>query len=168
MKIKLLLIVLSIVALSSCKTKSLYTRMDESRLEAVSWCNTNVPIIIKQGETKTIIDTVTEAGDTVRIEVPCPDGTKAVVNCPPSKIRTVTKKVVQHDTISDTRAAESERLLRLKSDEENSKLKGTIVVKDDQIKEEKEKSKTRMYWIIGLSVLLAGSAYMNIRKLFPV
>lgn len=156
------MLIVAIVATSCGSKKTLFDRMNEGKQEAIAWCNLNVPIVVKPGKVIEKTDTVEVPGDTVKI--PCPDGT--IVDCPPSKTKTVTRTVTQRDTIIDTRALENERLERLKVEQNNAKLNGFVEVREKEIEDQKDKNKKLVWWIVGLGASTLIGSYFSLRGIF--
>src|SRR5690606_3040068 len=140
---RLILILIFTLLISSCK--SLYQHMDANREQALRWCAVEAPVVVKQGSTKVVTDTVVEKGDTVRVKVPCPDGSSVSVDCPPNKTITRTRIEQRVDTIENTARYESERERGNKLDGENARVNG----ENENLKATISK---QTKWLIGLGV----------------
>lgn len=162
----ILIIVAAVLLLSSCKSKSLFQRMNESRQEAIGWCNLNVPINVRQGQTIVRVETDTIQGDTVRVNVPCPDGTIAVADCPPARTIYRTRTEFRTDTIPDTRQAENERILRLGAEEKLAAAMGKNESLTADLSSEKKTVRSQWYWIIGLSITLVAAGAFTVYRVF--
>lgn len=146
--------------MSSCVSKSkVYDWLDKNRQDAAKYCSTEFPARVTQGETKLIkvVDTLIKK-ETVIDTVDCPDGTKVTAE---KDIRYVIQKeyLQRVDTTVD-RAGEEKERLRANDAEKN------VAITEGQLVSEKEKSKARLYWIIGLGVLCVALFAFIIRKVF--
>ena len=134
--------------------------MDSNREQALRWCSIEAPIVVKQGGVKVITDTVTEKGDTVRVNVPCPDGSSVSVDCPPNKTITLTRVELRVDTIENTARYEAERERGNMLDSDNARVTG----ENENLKATISK---QTKWLIGLGVGLLLSLGVLAKKLLP-
>ena len=151
--------------LQSCST--LEKRIAKAKLVAVenpnsfaSLCGQLFPVkeVFIKGKDSVRIDSVTKTntitvtrvikGDTVYIDVDCP------------KEKVVTRTVIRTDTVVKENTANL-KTLGVKYDELNTKY-----VKSEQSLSDAEKSaKNRIWWIVGLALVLAGSIFLHIRRI---
>lgn len=146
---KILTLLAVSLLLGSCTTskkakKYAYSHKDE----LAEWCADCFPVKeseVTPGKTiflpgKTII-----TSDTVKVQVDCPDGTKA--DCPPRQIITVRDTIVRTDTIK-VRDRAMETILSNDVDE-----------KDREVKKLKERLKYAYYAVGGLILILLISRF---------
>lgn len=134
--------------------------MDSNREQALRWCAVEAPIVVKHGAVKVVTDTVTEKGDTVRVKVPCPDGSSVSVDCPPNKIITRTRIEQRVDTIENTARYEAERERGNKIETDNARVTG----ENENLKATVSK---QTKWLIGMGVGLLLSLGVLVKKLLP-
>lgn len=145
---------------SSCVSKSkVYDWLDKNKQDAAKYCSTEFPARVTQGETKLIkvVDTLIKK-ETIIDTVDCPDGTKVTVE---KDIRYVIQKeyLQRVDTTVDRAGEEMERLRA-------NAAEADVAIRDGLLSVEKQISKARMWWIIGLGVLCAALFAFIIRKVF--
>lgn len=162
-------ILLILIAFASCKSVAKQQRKAEDFIynhpeKLALWCWQKIPpdTIYKQGTTITKADTIVLKADSIE----CPpvinqQGETIIVKakCPDSKI--IRDTIFRVDTITKVDNA----ALTYISYHADS-LKTAMIKASTQRDDAKKTAKNRLWWIIGLSAALAGSAYFNVKKLF--
>ncbi len=159
---KLILMLGVAISITSCATQERQQFRAEKYFnqhpkELAELCSDKYPVKEETvaGEPVVTVDTVTKT-DTVTVEAECPDGTKAMVKCPPNTINTIHEKVTVTDTVYKENTAKY-AAVRIELDEAN-----------DELKDSKEIAKNRLHWNIGLGivvVLVFGSWIFKMFKL---
>jgi hypothetical protein len=163
-------ILLLSIALFSCNpAKRLATKIEKAKIVAyqnpksfAEFCLVNYPNKYKLGKDSFIDRTIIVKGDSV----PCPiNQTKIVyVKCPDAKI--IYKERIRIDTIENLAQIQSYineiDLLKGMNANLTGQLEAATTLKDDA----KSSSSKKTWWIVSMGILLLGSAYLNVRKLF--
>lgn len=180
-----LLILLAAVLLSSCVTKKgARNYFLNNKGEAAEFCSTMFPPVPTEGKTDTIliegnnedysatIDSLNDQlsyarGILAMYAKSAPDTCRYLVDAYENEINTMANRI---------KALQAKYKPCLPTIREITK---TITVVDaalkdvnsrleERLKEAEDKSSNRLKWIIGLSVLLAGSAYLNLRGIIKI
>lgn len=146
--------------LSGCVTeRKVHRYLNDNPRFAAEYAAVKFPPKTVQGETKIVkvVDSV-ERIVIVKDTVDCPDGTRIVVE---KDVQYVVQKEYLHrvDTVTNSAGEERERLRANEAERE-------VAVKDGQLSGEKEKAKSRLYWIIGLGSLCVLLLAFILRKVF--
>ena len=155
---RILTIIVISILLGSCTTskkakKYAYSHKDE----LAEWCAECFPVKeseITPGKTIFIPGDTLITTDTVKVQVDCPDGTKA--DCPPAKIVTVRDTVVRTDTIKIRDTAKETVLSN-----NNNNLKIDVAERDREIVSLKDRNKKLNYALMILGGLIAVGLFVR-------
>lgn len=159
---RFLILIASALLLQGCVTKSrVYEWLDKNRIDAARYCSVEFPITerVVRGETIVIRDTVTHVDS-----VDCSPDSSGVINrvpCPPSKIiyevshRTDSVVTIDYAALAAVRL----EMFEEKAGREVAEYRAGVA---------ERQAKSRLIWIIGISVLAVIIAVMWFRGLFRV
>lgn len=159
MRIAVILLMLALI--SGCKVNEKRAKewAYNNKNKLAEWCADCFPVKVSEvvkGDTIILIDTITSI-DSVRIkvQVDCPDGSVALVDCPPEKTSTITLHTHTSDTIK-IRDTAIERVLEDKLHASDKKLSDAIKSRDGWIK----------FALIGWGLLGVGLLIRYVKKPF--